>query len=136
MSKKAIDDLVVFMNAMKVWEADFCSAQDEADEGNIDIAIVKQEYAVKLDEILNLHSLDEGINRARLVDLGSTIPVTYDPSRDVVEPESNSESIFIVTQTSGFKSQFRFFMIFRDPVWVIKKKERLNGSGKWVESSL
>lgn len=136
MSEKAIDDLVVFMKSMKAWESDFCSAQDEADESDIDIDIVKQEYAVKLDEIFNLHSLDEGINRERLVDLGVTIPVTYDPSRDVIEPENNSDSIFIVKQTAGFKSQFRFFMVFQDPVWVIKRKERLDGSGKWVESSL
>ena len=136
MSEKAIDDLVIFMNSMKDWEADFCSAQDEADESDIDISTVKQDYAVKLMEILNLHSLDEGVNRERLVDLGSTIPVTYDSSRDVVEPENNSESIFIVKQNAGFKSQFRFFMVFRNPDWVIKKKERLDGSGKWVASSL
>ncbi|MBP1126818.1 MULTISPECIES: NTF2 fold immunity protein [Pseudomonas] len=136
MSEKAIDDLMKFMNSMKDWEAGFCSAQDEADESDIDISMIKQKYAVKLEEILNIHSLDEGINRERLVDLGSTIPVTYDPSRDVIEPENHSESIFIVTQTAGFKSQFRFFMVFRDPDWVIKRKERLDGSGKWIASSL
>ncbi|MEE5137587.1 NTF2 fold immunity protein [Pseudomonas alliivorans] len=136
MNQGALKCLLSFMKSMKSWEIEFCTAQDEADEKDLDLTPIRNDYALRLKEILDMYSLDCGLNRERLVDLGSTIPVTYDPDRDEVDAESESLAVFIVKQATGFKSQFRFSMINKDQSWLIQKKERLGGSGKWLASSL
>ena len=136
MNRSALDSLFELMKKMKEWEADFCTAQDNADEDDLDISAVRDEYATKLKEILDCHSLDQGLNKERLVDLGSTIPVTYDPCRDEVLLENGSDAIYIVKQAVGFKSVFRFSMILKGENWLVQKKERLNESGKWVASTI
>jgi len=136
MSSSALDSLLELMREMKEWETDFCTAQDKADENDLDISGVRDEYATKLRDILNRYCLDQGLNKERLADLGSTIPVTYDPGRDEVEAESGSDAIYIVKQAAGFKSVFRFSMIFKGENWLVQKKERLNESGKWVASTV
>jgi hypothetical protein len=135
MSGDAQDQLVSFMTEMKRWEVGFCDEQDALDEDGADIVDLKESYKKNLEIILNSYSLDKGLNRDRLIDLGATIPATYDPGRDAIESDG-SNAIFIVQQAAGFKSKFRFFMVKCSEVWMIDKKERLDATGSWVGSSL
>lgn len=132
----ALAFLKSFMTEMKEWESNFCDAQDEADEGGADLEEVKSNYKRQLFDLLTKYSLAEGLNRERLVDLGATIPTTYDPNRDSISADGQSGLVFLVKQTVGFKSTFRFLLLEQQEGWVIKRKDRLDLHGDWVASSL
>ncbi|UFH49886.1 NTF2 fold immunity protein [Pseudomonas sp. KNUC1026] len=136
MNREAYETLMSFMAAMSVWEIEFCSAQDEADEPGSDIGIIRDRYAAKLLAIFDQYSIHHGVNRNRLVDLGSTLPPTYDPERDHVEVEKENEPVFLVKQSAGFKSHFRFTMFRHNETWLIKEKQRLDENGHWAPSAL
>lgn len=125
-----------FMNEMKCWELDICAAQDTVGDVDEGYESLEELFREKLHHILDNYSTPEGMNRMRLIDLGSTIPVTYDPDRDIISVEERSNSIFVVAQAAGFKSKFRFSLVARGEGWVIAKKERLSADRKWVGSSL
>jgi hypothetical protein len=135
MANNAEGGLIGFMTEMNQWEVEFCSAQDAADDEDEDVVPLKQEYKKKLEVILNLYSLNHGLNRDRLNDLGATIPPAYQPTNDQLEADS-SGTIFMVQQSNGFKTKSRFFMVERGGTWLIDKKERAEVGDKWVSSSL
>ncbi|MBD8596566.1 NTF2 fold immunity protein [Pseudomonas sp. CFBP 8772] len=135
MANSAKDRLICFMAEMNEWETEFCAAQDAADEEDLDIIPIKEDYKKKLEAILDEYSLSHGSNRDRLIDLGATVPATYQPTDDHIEADP-TDAIFMVQQSNGFRSKFRFFMVERDGTWFIDRKERAEGKDKWVRSSL
>ncbi len=135
MANSAKDRLICFMVEMNEWETEFCAAQDEADEEDLDMSPVKEYYKKKLEVILDRYSLKNGLNRHRLIDLGATVPATYQPTHDHIESDP-AETIFMVQQSSGFRSKFRFVMVERGGTWFVDRKERAEGTDKWVRSSL
>jgi hypothetical protein len=135
MANSAKDQLISFMAEMNKWETEFCGAQDAADEEDLDITPIKEDYKKKLQAILDKYSLNHGLNRDRLIDLGATVPATYQPTSDHIEADP-VDTIFMVQQSNGFRSKFRFFMVERGGTWFIDRKERAEGKDKWVRSSL
>jgi hypothetical protein len=135
MANSAKDRLISFMAEMNEWETEFCAAQDEADEADLDITPIKEGYKKKLEAILDKYSLNQGLNRDRLIDLGATVPATYQPTHDHIESDP-ADTIFMVQQSNGFRSKFRFFMVERGRTWFVDRKERAEGTDKWVRSSL
>ncbi len=135
MANSAKERLISFMTEMNEWETEFCGAQDLADEEDLDITPIKEDYKKKLEVILDKYSVNHGLNRDRVIDLGATVPATYQPTNDHIEADP-TDTMFMVQQSNGFRSKFRFFMVEHGGTWFIDRKERAEGKDKWVRSSL
>lgn len=134
----AIDTLKEFMREMCAWETDFCDAQDECDETVTETTELHTKYREKLKEILEKYSIETKQNRERLIDLGCTIPVTYDPQRDkiVITDEKDDLCQIQTTQPNGLKCDFLFTLRKYSNDWKIDKKHRQDSKGSWVLSTL
>jgi len=83
--------LIAFMSSMKDWESEFFEVWKDNLSKGIDGRDLYTDYVDWLEDILGRFSVKGKLNWDRLVDLGCTKPVTYDPDVDSVSFVYQSE---------------------------------------------
>ncbi|MGN2434470.1 NTF2 fold immunity protein [Pseudomonas syringae] len=134
---KALDVLIQFLGDMNEWESSFFREKLSLIEKGIDASSCSERYKNILEEILQKYSIKSSKCWARLEGLACGEPTMYDPIRDKVETDKESEqsASFIVEQSTGLEASFKFTMTNSQSGWMIRKKETLR-RGKWQESTL
>lgn len=99
---------------------------------------LKEKYAKQLEEILDKYVVKDKSNYGRLVDLGCTKPAAYDPATDELEVlDGGGKTLTIqVRQTKGAETCSKMYLVSKDGVWRIKKKEVLSFDDTWRRSPL
>ncbi|WP_144936675.1 NTF2 fold immunity protein [Pseudomonas alabamensis] len=130
--------LIAFMSSMKDWESEFFEVWKDNLSKGIDGRDLYTDYVDWLEEILGRFSVKGKLNWDRLVDLGCTKPVTYDPDVDSVSfvYQSEKKAILEVKPGCEYNNDSRFSMIKKDGSWKIGKMEILTVDGKWQRSAL
>ncbi|AVB16953.1 MULTISPECIES: NTF2 fold immunity protein [Pseudomonas syringae group] len=134
---KPLDVLIQFLGDMNEWESSFFREKFSLIEKGIDANSCSENYKKKLEEILQKHSIKSPKSWARLEGLACGEPTMYDPIRDKVktDKESDQSASFIVEQSSGLEACFKFTLVNSQSGWMIRKKETLRRE-KWQESTL
>ncbi|MEQ4341148.1 NTF2 fold immunity protein [Pseudomonas syringae] len=134
---KPLDVLIQFLGDMNEWESSFFREKFSLIEKGTDTKSCSEYYKKRLEEILQKHSIKSPKSWARLEGLACGEPTMYDPIRDQVEMDKESEhsASFIVEQSIGLEASFKFTLVNSQSGWMIRKKETLR-SGKWQESTL
>ncbi|MFJ4068645.1 NTF2 fold immunity protein [Pseudomonas sp. NPDC089996] len=123
---------------MNAWEVSFFEARKQALGQEVDDSGLKEEYACKLECILNKYAVKDKSNYGRLMDLGCTKPATYDPDSDEIEVlDKNEKSMTVrVQQVKGAETASRIYMVCHESEWKIKMKEVLSFDEKWRRAPL
>ncbi|WP_236185392.1 MULTISPECIES: NTF2 fold immunity protein [Pseudomonas] len=131
-------ELVAFMREMNCWEIEFFEQRKINLAQGVDDSQLKEIYAKKLEEILDKYAVKDKYNYGRLVDLGCAKPATYDPATDKLEVLGvGGETMAIkVQQTKGAETCAKIYLVAKDGVWKIKKKEVLSFDDRWRRSPL
>ena len=131
-------ELVAFMREMNCWETEFFGQRKKNLAHGIEDSQLKEKYAKQLEEILDKYAVKDKFNYGRLVDLGCTKPATYDPATDELEVlDGGGKTLTIqVQQTKGAEICSKMYLVSKDGVWRIKKKEVLSFDDKWRRSPL
>ncbi|MDZ3991664.1 NTF2 fold immunity protein [Pseudomonas sp. Teo4] len=127
------ESLKKFMQEMNEWECEFFEKRKDGLSKGVDDLALKENYALKLERILDAFALKDKSNYGRLIDLGCTRPATYDPKTDEVELISSSDGSMIVQvqQMKGAEVCSRFHLVVKGGEWKIRKREMLNFDEKW-----
>jgi hypothetical protein len=130
--------LIDFLTKMHHWEDAFYHKQEELDENGEDDSETVEEYKEKLEAIFDEFVVDDSRNSERIIDMGCTFPTTYNPNDKIipVEINENEKAVYIVEQSTGFKSTFRFTLTKSKETWLILKKERLTHNSAWARSTI
>lgn len=131
-------ELVAFMREMNCWETELFDQRKKNLAHGIEDSQLKEKYAKQLEEILDKYAVKDKSNYGRLVDLGCTKPATYDPATDELEVlDGGGKTLTIqVQQTKGAETCSKMYLVSKDGVWRIKKKEVLSFDDKWRRSPL
>ncbi|MEG1038564.1 MAG: NTF2 fold immunity protein [Pseudomonas sp.] len=132
------DVLVGFMREMNSWETEFFDLRKKALGQGGDDPELKNNYAKKLEFILDKYAVKDKSNYGRLIDVGCINPATYDPETDEVKVlVSDDKNLTVqVQQVKGAEVSSRVYLVVKDGDWKIKKKEILNFDDKWRRSPL
>ena len=131
-------ELVAFMREMNCWETEFFDQRKKSLAQGVQDSQLNEKYANQLEEILDKYAVKDKSNYGRLVDLGCTKPATYDPATDELEILDGDEKMLTVQvqQTKGAETCSKMYLLSKDGVWRIKKKEVLSFDDKWLRSPL
>ncbi|AYN13530.1 MULTISPECIES: NTF2 fold immunity protein [Pseudomonas putida group] len=126
------------MREMNCWETEFFDQRKKSLAQGVEDSQLKEKYANQLEEILDKYAVKDKSNYGRLVDLGCTKPATYDPATDELEIlDGGGKALTIqVQQTKGAETCSKMYLVSKDGVWRIKKKEVLSFDDKWLRSPL
>ncbi|HBM62443.1 MAG TPA: hypothetical protein DD418_00370 [Pseudomonas sp.] len=126
------------MREMNCWETEFFDQRKKSLAQGVEDSQLKEKYAKQLEEILDKYAVKDKSNYGRLVDLGCTKPATYDPATDELEIlDGGGKTLTIqVQQTKGAETCSKIYLVSKDGVWRIKKKEVLSFDDKWRRSPL
>lgn len=132
------DALVAFMEEMNIWEVDFFERRKQALSRGADDPKLKEEYAHKLELILDEYVIRDKSNYGRLIDLGCTKPATYNPDVDEIRAlDIDKKKLTVqIQQAKGAETTSRIYMVFKEGEWKIKKKEILSFDEKWRRAPL
>lgn len=130
--------LLAFMSSMKDWEGEFFEVRKDNLSKGIDGREIYTDYINWLENILEKFSVRGKLNWGRLIDLGCTKPVTYDPDIDSISVISQDEKKAMLEVKSGYEynNDSRFNMVKKYGSWKIAKIEILTYDGKWKRSAL
>ncbi|MBA1190294.1 hypothetical protein G7Z99_14740 [Pseudomonas entomophila] len=130
--------LLAFMSSMKDWEGEFFEVWKDNLSKGINGRGIYTDHINGLENILERFSVRGKLNWGRLIDLGCTKPVTYDPDIDSISVISQDEKKAILEVKSGYEynNDSRFNMAKKYGSWKIVKIEILAYDGKWKRSAL
>ncbi|WP_312602107.1 NTF2 fold immunity protein [Pseudomonas luteola] len=129
--------LIDFLTRMHHWEDAFYHKQEELDENGEDDSETVKEYKKQLEAIFEEFTINDSKNSERIIDMGCTFPTTYNPNDKIIPVEiNNNEAVYLVEQSTGFKSTFRFTLTKSKETWFILKKERLTHNTTWARSTI
>lgn len=137
-SEKVPEILLEFMKEMNAWENAFFDKRKQVLSKGLDDPELKNEYAKKLEGVLNKYVAKDKANYGRLIDLGCTKPATYDSDADEIEvlEEGDASLTVQLKQVKGAETVSRIYLVHKKDGWKIKKKEILTFDEKWRRAPL
>lgn len=132
------DAFLAFIDEMNAWEVDFFDKRKKNLSEGVDDPSLKNEYAKKLEGILDKYAVKDKSNYGRLIDLGCSKPATYDSHTDEIQVLEAQDTTFTiqVQQVGGAETISRIYMVHKKDGWRIKKKEILTFDEKWRRAPL
>lgn len=127
--EKAKQALVIFFNAMHIWEMKNINKEfNDSDESR-----------AYLNKIFSDHCTKKERKTGRQVSLNFRNPPEYDPANQCIKfAHSENKKIIIETErTVGLKGKYRYHMIEKENTFKVDRKEMYDSfEKKWVNSTI